>query len=75
MTYIPLSCFFEALRPFCSFKLTCVQFRPGGALSVHLHTSDDGVAAELLWHKVIKFITEVRLKQIRESIRRLFFCP
>lgn len=41
----------------------------GGALH---HTSDDGVAVELLWHKVMKFITSISLKQIRKSIQQLF---
>lgn len=40
--------------------------------SVHLHTCDDRVVVELLWHKVIKFIASVRLKQIRKSTHHLF---
>lgn len=60
-----------------SLSLPVVSDRPvfssGPEGVVHLHTSDDRVVVELLWHKVIKFIADVTLKQIRKSIHQLFF--
>lgn len=51
----------------------CPVFSSGRA-SVHLHSSDNRVVVELLWHKVMKFIADIRLKQIRKSISPAVFC-